>query len=657
MPLLAIDIEARFARFQDGLDAIQRDVGKAVGGMERSFSQLGRTIGAAFSVGTVFAIFKAAVNDLAALDDAAEQTGSSVEALSAAVNTLRINDAGGLPEILDLTTRLGRAFQNVDKDTSKAAEAFKRLGLNIDDLRGKGRAEAILDIARAQAKFADDAGKAANIDAALGRGAAQLIPQLNELAKTTLDLATANEESAKQGEAAAKQLATLQNQVIALRNDIVTKLLPGFNEMLINLRAFSEIGSAPKDVIASLFGDPEALNKQIADREANVARLRKTQDDLLAQLNALPDSANATPLRRNINTRLASTNQELEAEGLRINQLTALVRRRAALEKQAGVGASVGPEGLRPGLNGSGLGGGDDKKKISDGERLLKQLQDRLFTTLKLTEVQKLESDIARGAIKFDSDRQASAALAAAAQIDSAKEIVELADRESKSAIERISRYEELEATQSRANEQAEKAINDQVQGWEDLANPMLRYQRELERINELQEAGRLSADKAETFRRAQIEGLVGSLDKNKKAAEDVDKAANDLGLTFQSAFEDAVIEGKKLSEVLQGLAKDVARVFLRKTVTEPLAGAASGFFKGLLTPGLGGGDDGSFNPYVGLSTKSVGAASGAVIQNITLSGEVGRGDVSNAMNIATASAKAQILDSMSRRGAAWRAA
>lgn len=50
--------------------------------------------------------------------------------------------------------------------------------------------------------------------------------------------------------------------------------------------------------------------------------------------------------------------------------------------------------------------------------------------------------------------------------------------------------------------------------------------------------------------------------------------ATENLGMTFQSAFEDAVIEGKKLSEVLSSLLEDIERIILRTAVTGPLAEA-----------------------------------------------------------------------------------
>lgn len=58
-----------------------------------------------------------------------------------------------------------------------------------------------------------------------------------------------------------------------------------------------------------------------------------------------------------------------------------------------------------------------------------------------------------------------------------------------------------------------------------------------------------------------------------KDAAEVARDSARELGLSFSSAFEDAVVKGKGLRETLSGLAQDIQRIILRKTVTEPLGG------------------------------------------------------------------------------------
>jgi hypothetical protein len=73
------------------------------------------------------------------------------------------------------------------------------------------------------------------------------------------------------------------------------------------------------------------------------------------------------------------------------------------------------------------------------------------------------------------------------------------------------------------------------------------------------------------------------------------EQAARDLGLTFASGFENAVIQGGRLRAVLDGIGQDIARIVARKTITEPLAGAFSGMFGGLFS--RGGVDPGSAAP------------------------------------------------------------
>ena len=85
--------------------------------------------------------------------------------------------------------------------------------------------------------------------------------------------------------------------------------------------------------------------------------------------------------------------------------------------------------------------------------------------------------------------------------------------------------------------------------------------------------------------------------------AEAAKGAARELGMTFSSAFEDAVIGGNKLRDVFSGLLQDIARIVLRRTVTNPLAEAISGFDWGSLFGGIGaranGGPVTAGAPYV----------------------------------------------------------
>jgi tape measure domain-containing protein len=74
-----------------------------------------------------------------------------------------------------------------------------------------------------------------------------------------------------------------------------------------------------------------------------------------------------------------------------------------------------------------------------------------------------------------------------------------------------------------------------------------------------------------------------------KTQAEDADSAFKDLGLTMTSAFEQAVIGGESLQDVLRGLLKDIQQITLRQLFTKPLTEFLDGLGKG----GAGGGKSG----------------------------------------------------------------
>ena len=75
---------------------------------------------------------------------------------------------------------------------------------------------------------------------------------------------------------------------------------------------------------------------------------------------------------------------------------------------------------------------------------------------------------------------------------------------------------------------------------------------------------------------------------------KETDEVANDLGLTFASAFEEALISGNNLRDVMKGLLDDIIRIIARLTVTQPLANAITGWLGGFFGGGgassVGGG-------------------------------------------------------------------
>lgn len=121
-------------------------------------------------------------------------------------------------------------------------------------------------------------------------------------------------------------------------------------------------------------------------------------------------------------------------------------------------------------------------------------------------------------------------------------------------------------------------------------ANPMGVIESQQRRINDLYEQGAIGVETwSYHMRRLQMESdqfsrVWDDLKDDVKGANDF---ARDLGLTFESAFEKAISEGNSLRDVIKGLGQDIAKIIARKTITEPLGNAVSGFFNG-----GGGGSD-----------------------------------------------------------------
>lgn len=125
-----------------------------------------------------------------------------------------------------------------------------------------------------------------------------------------------------------------------------------------------------------------------------------------------------------------------------------------------------------------------------------------------------------------------------------------------------------------------------------------------------------------------EFENAKNELEELTDAEERARDIGKELGLTFTSAFEDAVVEGKKFREILQGIYKDILRIMLRKTITEPVGTFLSDTLSagvGALFPGkqFGGSVAGGKPHIVGEAGPElfVPGSSGSVVPNHQLGG------------------------------------
>ncbi len=137
-------------------------------------------------------------------------------------------------------------------------------------------------------------------------------------------------------------------------------------------------------------------------------------------------------------------------------------------------------------------------------------------------------------------------------------------------------------------------------------------------------------ADEKERLLEAENDRYKAAQDKAARDTKKTTDIGNQLGLTFTSAFEEAIAGGKKFSEVLKSLEQDLIKLLVRKTVTDPLLSGFEGLLKsidfGSLFGGIfgggraGGGSVQAGKTYLigekGPELLSMGASSGFVTPN-----------------------------------------
>ena len=180
----------------------------------------------------------------------------------------------------------------------------------------------------------------------------------------------------------------------------------------------------------------------------------------------------------------------------------------------------------------------------------------------------------------------------AAGAIDAAERqrLETLATRERDEALRRLEGTVRRVAAAQRDNRDAEREVNEVLRERErliqDNETAYERYQRRMARLSDLvvrsERIGRPVPD-ATIQREAEraLEDLERAERRVAEGAERTSETVRELGLSFSSAFEDAVVKGEKLSKVLQGLLQDITRIIARKTITEPLGNAVSSALSG----------------------------------------------------------------------------
>lgn len=266
--------------------------------------------------------------------------------------------------------------------------------------------------------------------------------------------------------------------------------------------------------------------------------------------------------------------------------------------------------------------GSGPKRKDEAAERYLQTLQEQIDRTAELTAYERLLVDLEAGRLGKVNAGLFEQLTAMTRLIDARREEIALAEQ--RSALDRL--IESAQQREIERNERVAQQMEDVANRWLDTIDPMRAFIRHVEEVDrvveELQQRGWV-------FTPEQIAAIKELGNGVREETAKVSDAAQQLGLTFESAFESAIVGGEKFSKVLDAIGQDLLRLTIRESITKP---AAAWLSSALNLGGLFGGGKASGGPVSAGTTYLVGErgpelftphTSGSIVPNGKLGGGV----------------------------------
>jgi len=584
---ITVDLLAKTGSFETDLARAAKTAERRAKEIDAAVAKAGVAVGASLSAAAIAAVAfgKSLINGLDALNDVKDATGASIENISA-LEDVALRTGTNLDAVSGIMVKFNNVLKEADGKNA-AGQALKALGLSAEELKKIDPAEALRQTAVALTNFADDGQKARLVQELFGKSVKEAAPFLKDLAEQTELVGKVTSEQAQHAEDFNKALFNLQKNATDAGRSLLQNLLPAMNEIL---KAFNSGG---------LRGGIDAFGNQLLDWEGNAAR--KGIANLKSDLAELRDASNNITF--DIFGQKGKIQQDIEAKTAALKQAEAAYFK---LNPAAGAGrGSVNPAlvDVRPSLP-TVTSVTDPKKsgapKESELQRYIEALEKQLQKVRELTTAEKLLDDLRTGHLKLQKGETVDRAVALAKQVDSLKAMTEytkLAQEAEKERTEVLLKAALSQEEQVKSLTEGNKALREETEmiGKNVEAQAAIEAARissaiaiKEQALAEAENTGALArttdAIREQIKLLTERKDLVVQKGVAEKVAEDAKKAedfAKSVGAAFESSFEKAILEGGKLSDVLKGLAKDILGLYIRNSITGPLAqsigGAAGG--------------------------------------------------------------------------------
>lgn len=565
------------------------------------------TLGALGGAGLALGI-KRLVDDLDALNDAADATGSSIENLSALEDVARRNGQS-LETVVSAALKFNKVLNEATAG-SAMEQTLARIGLSAKELRDVDPSIGLQQLAKALSSFADDGDKARLVLELTGKSAKDLAPLLKDLGETGALNAKITTEQAQAAEKFNKELFALQTNVSNAARAIVADLVPALNKLFDDKRS----GGVSKMLGLETFG-AQADQAVAAYRLIGLARERITP---LQILDKDPTNAKALAELDRIDAKakeLAKTFKKANDERLKIT------------DSGAGAGRGfINPEPYRRSV-GPAPGKADKADKptkapgLSEAQRYLETLTKQGEKLQDLTVYQQLLRDIEGKRIDGITPKLERELKIAAQRVDLQKKFNDEKERE-------VGFQKLLSDKATRDIEDAQRLLEQtprgRQQGLENQADKLLAFSgkigpddprqaqvlQAMEALNKQAKELAAPVDTAKTAFDSLADSIEKTMDRSTDAILDFVLGADTSFNTLWKSFGRDILReliGDPVRDTMKGLVKDIRATFITAGQEgNPLAN----LFKGMGSGGGGGGFGdilGSIGQALGFTSRAGG--------------------------------------------------
>lgn len=589
------DTRAAFASVSQGLAGINAKALGLSGGFAGLQNQV-RGLIAVVGAGALVRGLTGVTQEFDEISKGGQKIGLTTEQLSILRYTA---DRAGV-DFQKLTQGIGKfstVLVQAQDETSEQGKLLKSLGVDIT----QGPQKALRDLADAFADLENGEVKTAVASKIFGEDVGRnLIPLLNQGASGFDEMAkkaarygqVVSTETGRAAEAFNDQLDDTIDLLKGSAKAIVAGMLPALDDLT---AAFSDsavegdkwvgvgqtIGQTLRDLVAE--GKKTATEFQVLGLRLGGAAAFTVE---LAKGNKEAAKVILGEIQRDVRKTFEDSNKVIER--LRGN----------ALDLRTAFGFDADKSGRTPRTPDLSIGP-KPKKETDDFKRALEALNAELNREqAEGSKVLEIIGQYEQGTLKVTA-AQKDALVAVAAKIDAYKEEQKVQEEAAKAAEDFAKRTIAAAQERARAIEQLLGATK--TGRIEENRRQFALVAAELERGGE-------NAAKAKEAMRLLDEELASIAGKT----DDVSSSWQDLGPVFVSAFEDALVQGADLRELLDSLDKDLLRIASRELFTKPLEGAFADFTKSL-GGGGGGGLGGIFSGIFGGAGGAVAGGAGAL--------------------------------------------